>query len=223
MSDAVQLDDLALGLSRRGAPITPESGYFIALQCLEAMRDQLRVLSPYGVEVDEAGAVQLNEMLSPAVAEVEVLDSVITTLEAVLSPLPSPALYLGARVRSGEVTTRGQMVAELSAMLVPFNRGAAQRMLGRFVREHLRPHAAPSASPTHAAHDDLGQRALLASATDDGVSDATRTEPDGALDWEPPRRRRGPSTAFSVMTLLFSMGLLAGAVWFVFARMSHRA
>lgn len=218
MSESVQLDDLALGLSRRGAPITPESGYFIALQCLEAMRDQLRVLSPYGVEVDEAGAVQLNEMLSPAVVEVEVLDSVITTLEAVLSPLPGPALYLGARVRSGEVTTRAQMVAELSAMLVPFNRGAAQRMLGRFVREHLRPHGH---APAPEARDDLGQRALLVGTTDE-LPTADRTEPDGALDWEPPRRR-GPSTAFSVMTLLFSMGLLAGAVWFVLARISHRA
>lgn len=219
MSVQVQLDELSEALQRRGAPLTPESAYFIALQAVEAMRDHALVIDPAGVEVDADGLVHLNELCSPAGDDPEALRGVVSTLLSLLSPPPMDVEALRARVEAGEVATRSAMLAELSALLVPFNRGAAQRMLGRLVREAKRPEAPPREEPAENDADDDGED--IPPPSPDAYTLGGRTEPDGDVrdDWDVPARRKGPSAALTAATVVLAVALLAGAVWFLMARL----
>lgn len=152
--EPVKLDDLAASLARRGAPLTPESATFITLECVEVLSASPRVLSPDGVLVAPDGVVSLvEEALSPALDDAEVLRGAVELLEGLLLVPSASVLDLAERVREGSVQGRGALVAELTALLVPFNRSAARRMLGRLVREHQRaliePASLPDDSPAH--------------------------------------------------------------------------
>lgn len=218
MSDAVAMDDLVAAMSRRGAPMTPESALFIVLQAVEAMRDRRMVLEGGGIEVDENGVVRLNELCSPAVDDREAQEGVATLLETVLSPAPASIVELTAALRAQTHTHHG-LVSELAAALVPLNRGAAQRMLGRLVREHHRP-ARPAEGD--AAGDDAEEK-LTQGLQEEGERAAPRadaTEPDARVrdDWERPAKK-GPSTGVALLTLGLAMALLGAAAVFLWSRL----
>lgn len=218
MSEAVTMDELVSAMSRRGAPMTPESALFIVLQAVEAMRDRRVVLDAGGIDIDENGVVRTNELCSPAVDDREAQEGVAALLETVLVPAPSSVLDLSAKLH-GETLTHPGLVAELAAALVPLNRGAAQRMLGRLVREHHRP-AKPAES--EGAAEDADDK-LTRSLVEEGERPAPRadaTEPDAAVrdDWERPAKK-GPSTGMALLTLGLAMALLGAAAVFLWSRL----
>lgn len=246
MAVVVQLDELFEAMQRRGAPLTPESVYFIALQAIESMREQLMVIDPAGVEIDTDGVVHLNELCSPAGDDPEAVRGVIETLATLLVPAPMGLDDLRERVELGDVVTRGALQAELSALLVPFNRGAAQRMLGRLAREATRDE---TLGPTVDGDKDTlltnSKKALTedkqekqttvghrespiiednSSAESDPEAytlDGGATQPDGAIrdDWEPTTRRKGPSPTLTAITVVIAVVSLLGAVWFLYTRL----
>jgi hypothetical protein len=219
MSDAVAMDDLVEAMSRRGTPMTPESALFIVLQAVESMKDRRMVLDAGGIEVDENGLVKLNELCSPAVDDREAQEGVATLLETALSPTPPTVQELTAKLRSETVFTHSALAAELAAALVPLNRGAAQRMLGRLVREHHRP-ARPEESDDAAADaDEKLTRGLDEKGADPSAS-ADATEPDAAVrdDWDRPVKK-GPSTVQALVMLGLSTALLGAAAVFLWSRL----
>lgn len=218
--EPVKLDDLAAALSRRGAPLTPESAIFIALECVEALKTGARVLSADGVLVGADGVVALvEEALSPALDEPEVLRGAVEMLEGLLvAPTPG-ILDLANRVRAGEVQGRASLVAELTALLVPFNRGAARRMLGRLVREHGREHAEAELPPaaldeTPPPESDGAADATWIDRPGGPLAHATDTEPEG----EARPRRKSNAQGFAMLAL--SAAALVGAAWFLWSRLS---
>lgn len=216
--EPVKLDDLAASLARRGAPLTPESATFITLECVEALQSSQRVLSADGVLVSPEGVVTLvEEALSPAFDDAEVLRGAVEFLEGLLSSPGASVMDLGERVREGTVQGRAALVAELTALLVPFNRGAARRMLGRLVREHQREHAA-SAVSLPAGEEPTGE---------DASADATWIDRPGAPlahlaedtdEAEGPRPKHA-GNAQGVAMLALSAAALAGAAWFLWSRL----
>jgi hypothetical protein len=219
MSDAVAMDDLVDAMLRRGAPMTPESALFIVLQAVESMKDRRVVLDPGGIEVDEHGVVRINELCSPAVDDREAQQGVATLLESVLAPAPATILELTGRLRSDTVFTHSALAAELAAALVPLNRGAAQRMLGRLAREHHRP-ARPEEGAEAAADADEKLTQGLDEKGDAKAERADATEPDATVrdDWDRPAKK-GPSTAQALVMLTLSTALLGAAAVFLWSRL----
>ncbi len=219
MSDAVAMDDLVEAMSRRGTPMTPESALFIVLQAVESMKDRRMVLDAGGIEVDENGLVKLNELCSPAVDDREAQEGVATLLETALAPTPPTVQELTAKLRSETVFTHSALAAELGAALVPLNRGAAQRMLGRLVREHHRP-ARPEESDDAAADADEKLTRGLDEKGGAPSASADATEPDAAVrdDWDRPVKK-GPSTVQALVMLGLSTALLGAAAVFLWSRL----
>lgn len=193
MSEAVRLDVMAAGLARRGTPLTPESALFVVLEALEALGSRPLVLSATAVRVNDEGAVSLGEGLTPAPDETSVLEGALETLEAVLVPLPTSVTELAVRVRQGQVIARASMISELAALLVPLNRKAARRMLGRLVREHVRPFESenqPRAAPPHDVSEEAEASSVsaLLTAAEPSAPPAEKTgnAMDTVLDEGPP-------------------------------------
>lgn len=221
--EPVKLDDLAAALARRGAPLTPESAIFIALECVDALKSARRVLSSEGVLVGADGTVSLvEEALSPALDEAEVLRGAVELLEGLLVAPTAGVMDLAARVRAGDVATHPAMLAELNALLVPFNRGAARRMLGRLVREHGREHpelpAALATDPGEAPAPSGGDADATWIDRPEGplahAAGALETEPEGAV----PPRRASPRAQGLAMLALSALALV-GAAWFLWSRL----
>lgn len=184
MSEAVRLDVMAAGLSRRGTPLTPESALFVVLEALEALGSRPLVLSATTVRVNDEGVVSLGEGLSPAPDETSVLEGALETLESVLVPLPTSVIELAVRVRQGQVIARASMISELAALLVPLNRKAARRMLGRLVREHVRPFESetPRAPTSHETSEETDASSVSALLTAAEPSALPAEKPGSAMD-----------------------------------------
>jgi hypothetical protein len=220
--EPVKLDDLAASLARRGAPLTPESATFITLECVEALAGSPRVLSADGVLIAPDGVVTLvEEALSPALDDAEVLRGAVELLESLLLVPSASVMDLAERVREGSVQGRAALVGELTALLVPFNRSAARRMLGRLVREHQR----GLAEPAVLTHDDAD---AAPSPPEDAGADATWLDrPGGPLahaadatdPGESPAPRRDPKRTQGLAMLLLSAVALVGAAWFLWSRL----
>ncbi len=219
MSEPVAMDDLVAAMSRRGAPMTPESALFIVLQAVETMKDRRMVIEAAGVEVDDHGAVTLNELCSPAVDDHEVQHGVAALLETALVPTPMAVLDLIARLRAETVFTHSALASELAAALVPLNRGAAQRMLGRLVREHHRP-ARPEESTEAATEADEKLTRGLDEQIDAPKASADATLPDSRVheEWDIPTKK-GPSTLQALVLLGLSTALLGAAAVFLWSRL----
>ncbi len=165
MSHAIHLDELAAGLTRRGASLSTESAIFIVLEAMEALGARSAVISPGDVSLSLDGAVKLRAKLEAAHDEVSVLEGAIETLEAVLDPAPMPLSELAVKVRSAQIISRGALLSELSAMLVPLNRRAARRMVARLVRDCVRPGSGPALTSTTPADATLGDHEALPAAS----------------------------------------------------------
>lgn len=218
--EPVKLDDLAAALARRGAPLTAESAIFVTLECVEALKTSLRVVSAEGVLVGGDGVVSLvEEALSPALDEPEAVRGAVAMLESLLVAPSAGVLDLVARVHRGEVQGRASLVAELNALLVPFNRGAARRMLGRLVREHGREHAEVVLPPERTAPppEEPGEPADATWLDRPGGplahASALETEPDAK-----PLSPRGLDRS-AVALLALSAAALVGAGWFLWSRL----
>lgn len=220
--EPVKLDDLAASLARRGAPLTPESATFITLECVEALPSPPRVLSPDGVLVAPDGVVSLvEEALSPALDDAEALRGAVELLEGMLLVPSAAVMDLAERVREGSVQGRAALVGELTALLTPFNRSAARRMLGRLVREHQRGLAEPAvlqsdgAESAPAPPEDAGADATWLDRPGGPLAHAAdETDPGEAL-----APRRDPRRTQGIAMLLLSAVALVGAAWFLWSRL----
>jgi hypothetical protein len=181
MSHAIHLDELAAGLTRRGASLSIESAIFIVFEAMEALGARSAVINPGDVSLSLDGAVRLRAKLEAAHDEASVLEGAVETLEAVLDPAPMALSELAVKVRSAQIISRGALLSELAAMLVPLNRRAAQRMVARLVRECVRPGSGPALASTapadaaETAHDGL----VAASLTTQSEAVANDTVVDG--------------------------------------------
>ncbi|MBP6833422.1 MAG: hypothetical protein KA978_21725, partial [Deltaproteobacteria bacterium] len=146
-------------------------------------------------------------------------EGVATLLETALVPAPATVLELTAKLRSETVFTHSALAAELAAALVPLNRGAAQRMLGRMVREHHRP-VRPEESDDEAADADEKLTRGLDEQGQKPSQSADATEPDATVrdDWERPAKK-GPSTLQALVVLGMSTALLGAAAVFLWSRL----
>lgn len=233
MSDAIYLDELAAGLSRRSAVLAPESALFIVFEALEALGPRSAVITPSDVRVSSDGVVSLGPTLDAAVDETSVLEGAVETLEAVLDPVPMGVSELSLKVRSSQIISRGALLSELAAMLVPLNRRAARRLVSRLVRECARPVSAVAS--TAPADDAIVERELARLAGDEAESsgvhdtvldgrtmaaehDAARTSLDGRLpdgwgdDRAPSRRSSERRNAWVAMALA-AVALVAAALF----------
>lgn len=230
MSEAMFLDDLALRLAERAMPLAQESALFIVLEAMEVLGSRAFVLSPGAIVLRPDGAVSLGGAMDLAHDETSVLEGVVETLEGVLNPVPVGVTELAVKVRTGQIVNRSAMLAELTAMLVPLNRRAARRMVGRLVREAMRPNhetATVSAPPTPMAipwslegRDDGPRDTVLDGSV---LASATRTSLDGRLpdtwgdnDTLEQRRTREHRHAWSAMA--FALLALIAAVIFLVER-----
>ncbi len=233
MSDAICLDELAAGLSRRSAVLAPESALFIVFEALEALGPRSAVITPTDVRVSSDGAVSLGPALDAAIDETSVLEGAVETLEAVLDPVPMGVSELSLKVRSSQIISRGALLSELSAMLVPLNRRAARRLVARLVRECARPVSAVAS--TAPADDAIVARELVrltgeeveSSGVHDTVldgrtmaaeHDAARTSLDGRLpegwgDEGAPSRRSNERRNAWVAMALAAVALVAAALF----------
>lgn len=237
MSDAIFLDELSAGLSRRGAVLAPESALFIVFEALEALGPRSAILSPSDVRVSSEGAVSLGPSLDAAIDETSVLEGAVETLEAVLDPIPMGVSELAVKVRSSQIISRGALLSELAAMLVPLNRRAARRMVSRLVRECARPLSAVAS--TAPSDDAVVAREMLRLADEESVSsgahdtvldgrvmaaahDAARTSLDGRLPagWGDERRPSAHSRERrnAWVAMVFAAVALVAAVVFLFDR-----
>ncbi len=234
MSDAITLDLLAHRLSQRGATLAHESAVFIALEALEQLGTRAAVLTASEVLVSPEGTVSVGPNLDFALDETAVLEGVLETLDAVLPATPVGLTELAVKVRAGEIISRGAMLSELAAMLVPFNRKAARRMVARLVREASR----TSATATTSSLDAQVTAAMLQRETDrdapvasasDTLVDGTTLEAHGALrtslegrlpdDWGDDgntlRRRSAERRRAWVAMAVAAVALVAAAVFLV--------
>ncbi len=149
-ADGIGLMDLASAMARRGVSIAPESALFIALLVAEALRDAPGAVAVESVRITGEGGIDLPPRRG-APDERAAVASIVAVCEAVLHPPSAQLRGVIERVRAGSVATVESLRAELESLLVPLNRGAAKRVLGRFAREHLRTAAAPSPAPSPAS------------------------------------------------------------------------
>lgn len=226
MSDLLRLDVLSQRLAGRGAPLQAETALFVALSLLESLGSDVRVVTSAEVCIDPSGAVSVAPEAPTSDDELALYESLVAMLEEVLVPLPMNVIALAGRVRGGEITSRGAMTAELQSLLVPLNRGAAARQLGRLVREQQRAgaRALDSAHGLDAAAADtlLDGTPLGALAGDDARAADTVLDAPLRGEWgdAPPPRQR--PLWLSVAALFVSMALVGASAVFLWARLKGR-
>lgn len=230
MGEAVQLDELLAAMAARGIPMQPETALFVALMAVEAMRARPAVIAPEDVTLDTDGVVQVRPE-APGTHDLgAVHESVVALLESLLVPTPARVHELGARVRAGELTAHSAFVAELTAMLVPLNRAAATRMLGRLVREHARarrPDTPAEPVPSEAtdtlldAPAGLGEARVQKAPTEGLDAAATLVDETVRRDWDdalaPPRASR--DGRWDGVLLFLSMLCLGASAVFLWSRL----
>lgn len=168
MKDVLSLSELLAGLSRRNMPLASESALFLALQAVEHRRENPASLDLESVLLHSDGSVTLRA--AKATPEPEALRSVGALLVRLVDPLSPEGERVVARLEAG--TTKWTSVAsELEALLVPLNRSASRRVLGRLLREVQK--SAPASDAT-------------ASSTADPAPSAQETVLEGATASIPP-------------------------------------
>lgn len=183
MKHAVRLSDLVEGMARRGTPLATETALFIALQTVETLHDGSRRVSPESVQVTTDGTVEIHTD-APALNERETVASIAALVEAISSSLSPATRALIDRALSGDIPSLAAMRAELEASLIPLNRAAARRVLGRLAREHLRFAETATAGSALDTVPDAHANALLQKPT---ASATTHSDPPRDEDWIPPR------------------------------------
>jgi hypothetical protein len=197
MADEIRLTELVAAMARRGTPLASETGLFIALEATERARAQRVRASVHTVCVTDDGDVTIEGGVAGA-READGVAAMAGLLRAVVNPQPPGVRAVLARIASGQLPTLLALRNELHASLVPLNRAAARRVLGRQVRESLRAAAAvaelrkaPAALDTlleaaRPASPDERHHATRAGSALDTAVDAPRparsaldTEPDG--------------------------------------------
>jgi len=134
MTDGVKLSQLIAAASRRGSHLANETGLFIVLQAAEAMRDSPMALAIDSLHVTAEGAVVLVDGGKKS-DESSAVQALLPIAEAVVKPMPSAMSSVLERARTGKIATIAALRAEIESLLVPLNRSAARRVLGRLARE----------------------------------------------------------------------------------------
>lgn len=193
MADSVSLSDLVTAMARRGAPPATESSLFAVLELVEALGSQPRAVDARGARVTSEGGVEIDAG-SALCDERTAIDAAGRVMRTVVDPLPPSSRALLDRIAAGHVTSLQSLRGELEALLVPLNRAAAKRVLGRWIREHHRSGGTPASDtdPTSMAdaastdQDGAAVAVVRAAAIDtdpdgagDGVRGALDTQPDG--------------------------------------------
>lgn len=203
MSESVRLDVLVEAMAKRGTPVTPESGLFLVLESVDAIRGRPRTLRAEWLSLGADGLVTVLSG-APECSEPDAVTAVGALLDEMLVSMPASAIELMSKLKGAEISSVAALSSELEAMLVPLNRGAARRMLGRLVREHDRglhapiTHGATSTSPEgEATEHRRGVGALLASAEPSAEPSAASSAMDTVVD--PPRDEKPPASGDTVV------------------------
>ena len=136
-ADGIDLAGFAEATGRRGVVIASESALFIALQLAEALRESPRSVPLNAIRLTADGAVESPPQRGK-IDEAGAVATVADVCELLLKSPPAAVRGLVDRVRMGDIARVDVLCAELEALLVPLNRAAARRVLGRFVRDHQR-------------------------------------------------------------------------------------
>jgi len=223
MGEAVRLDALTEEMAGRGVPLQAETALFVALLAVEAMRIQPAVIAADDLSIDPDGAVHIRPEAPTTDDPAAMHESIVGLLETLLVPPPASVLDLGNRVRAGELTARGAFLAELQAMLVPLNRAAATRMLGRLVREHGRVRGpAEAAAYVGTTPGDASAPEGDGAAAEAPAADATVVDAAVRHDWDddPFAKRPRPTPRWVGVALLFvSMAALGASAVFLWSRL----
>jgi hypothetical protein len=166
------LEALLGGLARRGAPLASESALFLALECVEAIRERPRGLDLRTVSLDAEG--QLDVRSAPLVEEPEALRAIGLLVKALHDPMTAGARAFVQRVEDGSIAGLSTAASELEAMLVPLNRSAARRVIARLLREVQRELAQVS-----------GERSALRTGSGVAPVEPPSAEPTSSVDTEP--------------------------------------
>ena len=164
-SGTISIQDLLDSSQQRQLRVPAEVGAFIALQvCEEVVFNPVR-FSAAQVLITQEGAVMLQPALPSAVPE-EACQSVVGLLSSLLVAAGTgvPASLLSIVEGAGPIPNLNDLRQRIEASLVPLNRSAARRVVGRLVRDVKRVSASsapvppgvvrPRASATPAALDE---------------------------------------------------------------------
>ncbi len=130
----------------RGQRIPMEMGIFVALEVCERLLEAPASVSASRVRLGPDGVVSLFSVggsATEAQAARGLLSLLGTLLAASGQPVPPLLQDLARHGPAGDATRLTRIRDELEAALVPLNRAAARRVLGRMVREALRAEAPP--------------------------------------------------------------------------------
>ena len=133
---SVSLAEVALAAQARQAPLAAESAGYLVLAVADQVVLAARSLPRQAIELGEDGAVRLRagEPTSEELAEAQLRRLLADLLGAASSSTPALSRVASRDSRASVA----QFVAELEAALIPVNRAAARRALGRLARETSR-------------------------------------------------------------------------------------
>jgi hypothetical protein len=137
----ISIEGLLRALNKRGIPLQPEIGAFIALEVCIAASDRFVLVSSREVWIDPQGNTSISSAKAPVSSEdaaAAVVDLLCELLLASAHGIAPLLLELIDSQTPGPRRTLAQLRDQLEASLVPLNRGASQRVLARLLREVLR-------------------------------------------------------------------------------------
>ena len=187
-AQGISVADMVRSLQIKGVPLPHEVGTFLALQVCEALMERPREIDSDQVHVDTQGHVKVDS--GPRVPELSAAKGVVTLLgEVLVASAPGVPEVLLTLLDLEPLAQRSKPLDalrdELEAALVPLNRDATTRILGRLAKDAFGNARANEAEPrrtsdralTSAIDDLLGIDTEAADAFVDRVS-----EPPGAKD-----------------------------------------
>lgn len=143
----------------RRATLTPEvAGYVILLAAQQLGAERSRV-SEHSVLLDETGDVLVERAAAASELDIEaVLRALLGALIALCSSPPPAIAAVAGRAARGDLR---ELVAELSAALIPINHSAAHRALARLYREARRADGHAPDAPLPSIRERSAQPALV--------------------------------------------------------------
>lgn len=232
----VTLDELLRSLKERSVRMPADIGAFIALEATENIVDAPRLLTTERVALTDEGDVGVAEgaPCETAQAAQAVTELLGALLVAAGTGVPSAMVQL---VETPAPTGTGALEAlrdQIEAALVPLNREAARRVLGRMIRESRKP-VVERADASKDALDDavdalVGEKLppspklepLLAKVAEEHASSSRNDAPDTLSDDVQPKRAPrevdlGPARdkRFPWALVLFVVLVAGATVWFM--------
>jgi hypothetical protein len=232
----IPLDELLRSLKERSVRMPADIGTFIALEATEGIVDAPKALNLSRVVVTEEGEVGVSD---EGVCDADQAAQAVTSmLGALLVAAGTGVPAAMVRLVEAPPPTGEQAVEalrdQLEAALVPLNRGAARRVLGRLIRESRKPIAAGGEGSNDALDDAVdalvgGEKLppsprldpMLAKVAEEHAAESNESPDTLSDDVQPKRAPRevdlGPTKKGGMpWALILFIVLVAGAtVWFM--------